>query len=269
MAIYDSSGNVIAVEGGSSAKANRLFEQFFLIAHRGTSLYPENTLIACQEAIKTNGYKAVEFDFRFTSDDVCVALHDDTINRTGRNSDGSDIASTIYIRNITYQQALEYDFGIYKGSEYAGQKIPTLKEFLLCCKKYGVVAELDIADRSFTDAQYGIIYNTVRDCGMLPSTMFTIDAGKSGKITSLDSDIVLCVSGRRTTALIDAIDANSASTIICSCPVANITEALAVYAHQKGYKIKTWTVDEQSAIETNLGYGVDAIITDSYLPSDI
>lgn len=269
MAVYDSNGNVIATMGGGSSRINGTLEQFFLIAHRGTSFYPENTLIACENAVKTNGYKAVEFDFRFTSDNVCVALHDASINRTARNSDGTTISSTINIASITYAQALEYDFGIYKGSQYAGQKIPTLKEFLLCCKRYGVVAELDIAERNFTDAQYAIIYNTVKDCGMIPSTIFTIDAGKASKITSLDDSVVLCVSGRTSTALIDAVSAFPAGLMICSCPVENFTEALATYAHQKGYKIKTWTVNSESTIESNLDDGVDAIITDSYLPSNI
>lgn len=94
---------------------------------------PENTLPAFVEA-KKHGFDLVECDLTFTSDGVCVLLHDKTINRTGRNADGSEISSTINIRDITYEQALQYDFGVWKGAQYAGTKIPTLVEFLTLCR---------------------------------------------------------------------------------------------------------------------------------------
>lgn len=266
MSFYDFYGNVLTF--GGSGLVNHLFDDVFLIAHRGTSYYPENTLIALENCVDEKGYKAVEFDFRFTSDDVCVALHDTTINRTARNADGTTISGNVYISNITYAQALEYDFGIYKGESYAGEKIPTLEQFLMLCKRKNVVAELDIADRNFTDSQYASIYNTVKKCGMLSNTVFTIDKNKASKVALSDS-VILCISGRTSTSLIDEMDSFNFALGICSCPVENFTKSLAEYAHNKGYKIKTWTVNSNATINSNLGDGVDAIITDSYLPSNI
>ena len=65
---------------------------YILEAHRGVGTdAPENTLAALKLA-KEQGYGMIEVDTKFTSDDRCVLLHDNTVNRTGRNADGSEIA---------------------------------------------------------------------------------------------------------------------------------------------------------------------------------
>ena len=109
------------------------------ICHRGlsSSPLPENTIPAFKDR-REKGFKYVETDIRKTSDGEWVLLHDSTINRTARNSDGTTISSTISIADITLAQAQTYDFGIYAGSEFAGTKIPTLEDFL----KYCYVSEL-------------------------------------------------------------------------------------------------------------------------------
>lgn len=116
------------------------------INHRGyNSIAPENTIPAFKLS-RRKGFKVVEADVRMTSDNVPVLLHDDTINRTARNADGTEISGTVYINSITYEQALQYDFGIWKSFEYAGTKIPTLEQFLTTCKYIGIDAYIEIKD---------------------------------------------------------------------------------------------------------------------------
>ena len=108
------------------------------INHRGYNrIAPENTLPA-YELSKEKGFSYVETDVSFTKDGVPVLLHDSTINRTARNTDGSIIRKTVNINSITYEEALAYDFGIWKGEEYKGTKIPTLSEFLKLCRRLGL-----------------------------------------------------------------------------------------------------------------------------------
>ena len=113
------------------------------INHSGWGAAPENTIVAYQESYN-EGFRYVETDIRFTSDDVAVLLHDATINRTGRNPDGTAISDPTYIQNITYAQSQYYDFGIYKGAEYAGTKLPTLEEFFELCKGLNLCPYLDM-----------------------------------------------------------------------------------------------------------------------------
>lgn len=114
------------------------------VAHRGyNNIAPENTMSAFKEA-KKYGFAWVETDIRKTSDGQFVLLHDSSINATARNADGTNISGTMYIADITYEQALTYDFGIAKGAQYAGEKIPLLSEFLAYCKGAGLNAYLEL-----------------------------------------------------------------------------------------------------------------------------
>lgn len=113
------------------------------IAHRGYNVdYPENTLHAFKMA-KKKGFDVVEADIRFTSDNIPVIIHNATINEVARNYDGSELAEEIAVSDITYTELLNYDFGIWKGEEFAGTKIPTLDEFLQLCRNLSIIPLLD------------------------------------------------------------------------------------------------------------------------------
>ena len=58
------------------------YSYFKVVAHRGyASKFPENTLIALNEAIKI-GATMVEFDVQLTKDGVPIMIHDDNFKRT-------------------------------------------------------------------------------------------------------------------------------------------------------------------------------------------
>ena len=137
------------------------------VLHRGlaTSGYPENTMVAFKDAID-KGWTFLETDIRVTSDGVWVLLHDATINRTAKNADGTSIASNISISNITYEQALEYDFGIYAGEEFAGTKIPTLEDFLKLCRAKHVYPVIEVKDSGITQAQVDAVWTLIEKYSM-------------------------------------------------------------------------------------------------------
>ena len=114
------------------------------INHRGYNrIAPENTLPAFRLS-KQKGFEFVETDVQKTSDGVYVLLHDASINRTARNADGTTLSETVNISSITYAQALTYDFGIWKGSQYAGTKILTFEEFIVLCSKLGLYSYIEL-----------------------------------------------------------------------------------------------------------------------------
>lgn len=121
--------------------------------------YPENTLPGVLTA-KTHGFDIVEVDVRFTSDGEAVLLHDATINRTARNTDGTSIASTINIADITLAQARTYDFGIGASTEYAGTVIPTFEEFISLCQREGIYPYVEV--KAGTEAQITSLVDTVK-----------------------------------------------------------------------------------------------------------
>lgn len=90
------------------------------------------------------GYNILLADVRETSDGIFVALHDDTINSQARNEDGSEIKDPVNIKDITYSEALKYDFGIKYGQEYKGLKILNIEDFLQFCKYLNVTPFLEM-----------------------------------------------------------------------------------------------------------------------------
>lgn len=159
--VYDINGNVVSGGGGGSIDYDSICKS---IAHRGYNLTaPENTLPAFKLA-RENGYVFVETDIRFTSDNVAVCLHDESINRTARNADGTTISETVNIADITYDTALTYDFGIWKNASYAGTKIPTLAQFLGLCKNIGLRPYIEL--KTGTESQIQAVVDAVKAYGL-------------------------------------------------------------------------------------------------------
>ncbi len=93
-----------------------------IIAHRGLSAsYPENTLIAFQEAAKLDCW-GVEFDVHLTKDNQLVVIHDESIKRTSNG--------TGFVKDLTLAELKTYDFGSWFDSKFADQQVPTLAEVL-------------------------------------------------------------------------------------------------------------------------------------------
>lgn len=129
------------------------------INHRGyNTIAPENTLPAFRLS-KSKGFKFVECDVCLTADRVPVLLHDETINRTARNADGSQIAEAINISDITYEEALSYDFGIWKSETYKGTEIPTFEEFIVLCRDLGLYPYIEL--KSTTNFEQSDVDNIV------------------------------------------------------------------------------------------------------------
>ena len=168
---YDGSGNTITVSGGGGGDVRRLSYAWPVhgINHRGyCTVAPENTLPAYQLSA-SNGFKFVETDVAFTSDDVPVLLHDATINSVARNTDGTSLSSTLNVYDLTYSQLLTYDFTAGK-TEYAGTKIARFDDFIALCKRLGLhpYIELKNSGNKYTQALTEGLVDTVRSYDMLP-----------------------------------------------------------------------------------------------------
>jgi len=93
-----------------------------VIAHRGLSReFPENTMPSILGAIQA-GTDAIEIDIHLSKDGVPVVFHDDTLERT---SNGRGLLAT---RTLAELKTL--DVGSWKGLQFAGTRLPTLREVL-------------------------------------------------------------------------------------------------------------------------------------------
>ena len=114
-----------------------------------------------------NGYKYMLADLRLTSDNIFVTGHDDDIRDFGaRNSDGSQISSAVNISEHTLTELNQYDYGIYKGAQYAGLKLLTIADFLKFCKFRNIKAVLELKislNSSQIDNLKALILSIMRD----------------------------------------------------------------------------------------------------------
>ena len=134
-------------------------------AHRGVGTdCPEETISAFRAAI-AQGYGMIELDTKFTADNNCVLLHDRTVNRTGRMPDGSPLPENTAIADLTLEQALELDFGIWKDPAFLGERIPTLEQVLTLAMGAFIPLKFDNVLWSHTPEQQEIFFGTIKDMG--------------------------------------------------------------------------------------------------------
>lgn len=143
-------------------KSNKKTKNIAIQAHKGVaSEYPENSMSAYKAAAE-QGYDVIELDLSYTADKRIVALHDDTINRTVRNADGSIIDNQIRINDITYKEAARYDIGIAVSNKFHGERIPIFDEVLALSKQLGVRLKIDNKIQSFSDEMLDILFKALK-----------------------------------------------------------------------------------------------------------
>ena len=107
-----------------------------LIAHRGGAAEaPENTLGAFRRALDL-GIRWFELDVQMTKDGALVVIHDETVDRT-TNGTGP-------VSSFTFEEIRKLDAGSRFSPDFAGEKIPTLREVLDRCAEQGAVVFIEL-----------------------------------------------------------------------------------------------------------------------------
>lgn len=118
--LFNRPGEVIAVSDKGIEKPG---DPIHFTAHRGvTSVAPENTIPAYEEAVRL-GYYSAECDIRRTKDGVWVLLHNDTVDKW--------FCEYGELKDATFEEVRKYSFrGGSNFWAYDDLRIPTLDEFL-------------------------------------------------------------------------------------------------------------------------------------------
>lgn len=107
-----------------------------VVAHRGGgSLAPENTLAAFATGAH-HGQRMVEFDVKLSADGVPFLLHDDTLERT---TNGAGEAGA-----LRFDELARLDAGMWFAPEFAGQRVPSFGQVAACCRRLGLLANVEI-----------------------------------------------------------------------------------------------------------------------------
>lgn len=235
------------------------------INHRGFNrTAPENTIPAFRLS-KGYGFTHIETDIAWTSDGVAVCLHDNTINRTARNADGTEISGTVNIADITYEQALTYDFGIWKAARYAGTRIPTFEEVLTLCKKQGIKVCAELKAYGYTNTRMTEAIDMVQ----------RYDAESYVIWTSFDESILTYIKGLDSSATLELISTNVTSETITKVQSLKTDDNVVLLASedysstalnlckQAGIPLTVYTVNSIQTMEALPGY-ISGVTSDLY-----
>ena len=221
------------------------------VNHRGYSAgAPENTLPAYKMS-KKMGFTYVECDVAFTSDNVAVLLHDDTINRTS-NGSGS-------ISSMTYAKVSSYDFGSWFSSEYAGTKIPKFTEFLTLCKRIGLHPYIELkSSGAYTQEQITQIVTEVEKCGMkgkVTYISFAPDFLEYVKNADADARLGYLISTITTAAIDGALALRTGSNeVFMDVKLDNLTTSHVNTCIANKLPLEVWTVNAESKILSMSSY---------------
>ena len=112
-------------------------------AHRGVSTdCPENTMAAFIAAVK-QGYDVIELDPAITADGKIIIMHDFTLNRTGRYKDGKPFETEKFVSETSYEEIKNYDFGLWFGKEFKGEKAPLFSDVLKFAEENNIPIKID------------------------------------------------------------------------------------------------------------------------------
>lgn len=149
--------------------------KIMLQAHRGVCTdCPENTMSAFLTAVE-QGYAIIELDPAVTSDGKIVILHDHNLARTARYTDGTLVDESVNIADITYEEALTYDYGLWFGEKFRGEKLPLLSEVIDFAKEHNIPLKIDNKIFQFEEKYREEIIRMVADADCGGITCFDIE----------------------------------------------------------------------------------------------
>jgi glycerophosphoryl diester phosphodiesterase len=229
-------------------------------AHRGfNTIAPENSLPAFGAAVSL-GAEEIEFDLWATKDNVLVSIHDEKLDRT---SDGEG-----KISEYTYQELLNFDFGIKSAPPFKGLKIITFEEIL---KKFACQVIMNIhvklwehgAPNPMIDEILGLIKKY--DCEQHVYLM-CCDDEIALKVKERAPEMPICVGwdgDENPLSMVERAIKVGAQKVQLYKPYFNAQTVK--MAHEHGIKCNVFFADDEAEALEYLNMGIDTILTNDYL----
>jgi glycerophosphoryl diester phosphodiesterase len=229
------------------------FSFVLAIAHRGASGYtPENTLAAFRRAVAL-GVTFIETDLQLTRDAHFVALHDETVNRT-TNGQGS-------VQHMTLAEVRRLDAGSWFGSEFMGERIPTLLDIVDFSRKHDVVFYLELKPSGFWGGEHALI-SALRDSGAIQRTVIiSFDTLILQGLRKIEPTLMTGVlfEGQLENPFEKALEIGARQLAVKGDLV---SPNLLREAHKRDLQVVCWTINNPAHMRLLAAAGVDGIMSD-------
>jgi glycerophosphoryl diester phosphodiesterase len=228
-----------------------------LFAHRGGGVHaPENTLAAMKTG-HAHSYTAVEFDVKLSGDSVAMLMHDSTLERT-TNGRGRVVDKTMAELEML-------DAGAWHSEAFRGERIPRFSAVAKYLHGLGLMANVEIKPCEGREAETGRIVGELcvelwGDRLVKPLvTSFSVDALRAARATAplLPMGLLVKVPAGEQLALLAEL-----RCVSLHCHHEQITADLVRLFHREGYRVLTYTVNDEARVNELLAMGVDGLFTD-------
>jgi len=225
--------------------------------HRGAyDSAPENTLIGFQLAADM-GADGVEFDIQLTRDGEIVVIHDETVDRT---SDGHG-----YVKDFTLSEIKKLNFNKRKIHPQPQMEIPTLAEVLELLKPTNMRLNIEF--------KTGVFYYEGIEAKALDVVMRY----------NMTSRVVWSSFNHYSVQNLKHLEREAETALLCGGEIfvtgeqCEKTGAVALHpninqlchprlvseCHDRGIKVRTWTVNNRQEFQLARDSGVDGVFTNS------
>jgi glycerophosphoryl diester phosphodiesterase len=229
---------------------------YMIFAHRGASGYaPENTMAAFRLALE-QGCDGVELDVQMTKDGKVVICHDEAVDRT-TNGAG-------FIKDYTWEELQRFDAGHWFDEKFAGERIPTLDEFLSFVSDKNQTVNIEIKNIPFYyEGIESKIIELITDYGIMENVIISsFDHYALNKVARLNSRIKLGVLFS-TRLIVPWKYASQLPFDVYSLHphFTFVDEEYINQCHSHGYKVYAYTVDKKEWAVPLMKSGMDGFFT--------
>lgn len=240
-------------------------------AHRAGAAYaPENTLAAIRNSHRL-GVEWVENDVQRTRDGQLVVIHDTTLSRTTNVEKLYPRRSPWRVADFTLKEIKRLDAGGWFGRKYAGERVPTLKQYLGQLDRTGQGVLLELKQPQLYPGIESQTLAVLRDDGWLDHHHVTRKlVVQSFSAAALRTTHRLRPSVR--TGYLGTPDAAELGRYAAFADQINPAESTVNWTyvnevhdirgpHGAALRVNAWTVDDAGAAARLIAFGVDGIIT--------
>lgn len=242
---------------GKREVLSKILSETKVVAHRGWSAqYPENTLIAFDEALK-GGADGIEFDVHRTLDGKLVVIHDACLERT-TNGQG-------WVEDYTLSELQALDAGSWLSEEFSAERIPTLRQVLELILQQPRKVLVNIEMKDGREPYQGLgtqVWDCVEEMGLnrqVVISSFNHHALRELKQSRPRCQIAILYLERLVEPWRYGVFLRAEGL---HAPHETVTLELVRAAHVAGQRVRVFTVNKEADMRRQLMLGVDAIITD-------
>jgi glycerophosphoryl diester phosphodiesterase len=165
------------------------------------------------------------------------------------------------VHDLTLTDLRRLDAGSWFGSEFSGERIPTLEEILEFAKKNDVVFYLELKPTGAWGGEHALI-GALRESGEIARTIvISFDAGIIAALRKIEPTLMtgLLFEGQIDQPLERAVEVGARQLAVRGDLV---TPALIAEARKRDLQIVCWTVNQPAHMRMLIEAGVDGIMSD-------